>query len=148
MAILGQERGIGIDEVAARAGVSERLVGHCEALGLISRAREGDASRPGYKREDICVLRFVRQAHVLGFGMSEAAKLLSVWQGMGRVGSEFAGTTSAGSINQGACIDGIDTMTDFVERMASLIPVELEPGCSILEEMLELGARSALVGDR
>jgi len=67
--------------VSARADVSQRLVRHCEARGLLAGAARASTSRCRYTHDDIAVLRFVRRTHVLGFGMNETAQLLSLWRG-------------------------------------------------------------------
>lgn len=139
MRIPGDERRMAIGEVTARAGVSERLVRHCEARGLLSHADEDGADSRRYTHEDIGVLRFVRQAHVLGFGMNEAAQLLCAWQDMRRAGAQPAGITAAGAMRPDPCLDACRPGGDIVERLANAIPVELQPVCSILEEILELG---------
>nr|WP_315845459.1 MerR family transcriptional regulator [uncultured Achromobacter sp.] len=70
-----------IEDVSARADVSQRLVRHCEARGLLAGAARASTSRCRYTHDDIAVLRFVRRTHVLGFGMNETAQLLSLWRG-------------------------------------------------------------------
>lgn len=83
-AAAGNEPRWEIDEVTARADVSERLVRHCEARGLLAaaeRTSRAGASRRRYTHDDISVLRFIRRTHVLGFGMNETAQLLSLWRG-------------------------------------------------------------------
>ena len=143
-AIPGREKGMGIDEVTARAGVSERLVRHCEARGLISHAATRDVPWSGYKHEDVWVLRFVREAHVLGFGMNEAARLLAVWQDMCRLSLAPDDAAAVGS-KLGARIDEHHPIAAFVERLANALAAEHQAECSIMEVMLELGARTGFV---
>lgn len=145
MAIPGHEQGMEIEELTARAGVSERLVRHCEAHGLISHAGQRDMPWPGYSQEDVCVLRFIRQAHVLGFGMNEAARLLAVWQEMHGPSSALDDTTAAGAMKSRTRIDEHNPLAAFVERLANALLAEPLADCSILEGMLALGARTGLV---
>lgn len=144
-AIAGNEQGLEIDEVTARAGVSERLVRHCEARGLIPGAGEADASWRRYTHEDVCVLRFARRAHVLGFGMNETARLISLWQDMHRVSSEVKSIASAQPKEQESRIDGLQAMERVLERLANLFSVEHQPACPILEDLMGLRARYALL---
>ena len=143
-AIPGREKGMGIDEVTARAGVSERLVRHCEARGLISHAPGRGVPWSGYKHEDVWVLRFIREAHVLGFGMNEAAGLLAVWQDMCRVRLASDDPAGDGSKPE-ARIDGHDPIAAFVGRLADALLADDQAECSILEVMLDIGARTGLV---
>lgn len=144
-ATAGNEQGLGIDEITARAGVSERLVRHCEARGLIPSAKEAGASWHRYTHEDVCVLRFVRRAHVLGFGMNEVAKLLAFWQDMHSVSSEVKSIASAQPKEQDSRIIELQAMECVLERLANLFSVEHQPACPILEELMELRACYALL---
>lgn len=136
----GNEQRLEIDELTARAGVSERFVRHCEARGLIAGAEDSDASWRRYTFEDVCVLRFARRAHVLGFGMSEAARLLSLWQNMHRVSSGVKSIASAQPKEQDSSINELRAMECVLERLANLCVVEHQPACTILEELMELRA--------
>lgn len=134
----GDDQGFGIEEVTARAGVSERLVRHCEARGLIPGAEKADTSRNCYTHEDVSILRFARRGHVLGFGMNEVAKLLSVWQDMHYVNSEAKSIALAQPKHLESRIDELRAMESVLERLANLISVEHQPTCPILEELMEL----------
>lgn len=144
-ATAGKGQGLGIEEVTARAGVSERLVRHCQARGLIPGAEEADASWRRYTHEDVCVLRFARRAHVLGFGMNEVARLLSLWQDMHRVSPEVKSSALAQPKKLESRIDELQAMECVLERLANLFSVEHQPACPILEELMELRACYALL---
>lgn len=108
----GNEPRWAIEDVTARADVSERLVRHCEARGLLAGAARAGASRRRYTHDDIAVLRFVRRTHVLGFGMNETAELLSLWRG-GRAPRHV------------------------LRRLADTYPDTQQPSCPILEALIE-----------
>jgi MerR family copper efflux transcriptional regulator len=147
-ATAGNEQRLGIEDVTARAGVSERLVRHCESRGLIPGAEEADASWRRYTHEDVSVLSFARRAHVLGFGMHEVARLLSLWQDMHRVSSEVKSTALAQPKELESRIDELQVMECVLERLAHLFSVGHQPTCPILEELMELRAgRSGTVAE-
>ncbi|PXX47065.1 MerR family DNA-binding protein [Undibacterium pigrum] len=139
--IAGNEQGLAIDEITARAGVSERLVRHCEGRGLIRGAEVANASSRRYTQEDVIVLRFARRAHVLGFGMNEVARLLSLWQDMHRVSVEVNSIALAQPKELTSRTDGIQAMERVLERLANLFSVEHQPTCPIMEGLIELRAR-------
>lgn len=112
----GNEPQWGLEETAARADVSERLLRHCEARGLLAGARRANAAGRRYTQEDVHILRFVRQTHVLGFGMNEAAQLLSLWRGG-------------------------QAPRQVLTRLAHALPGEHQPPCPILEALMEAGRR-------
>ncbi|CAB3627423.1 Cu(I)-responsive transcriptional regulator [Achromobacter marplatensis] len=105
-----------IEDVTARADVSERLVRHCEARGLLAGAARAGASRRRYTHDDISVLRFVRRTHVLGFGMNETAQLLSLWRG---------GQPPAPA--------------HILHRLVQAHPDQQQPSCPILEALMQAG---------
>lgn len=144
-ATAGNVQGLGIEEVTARAGVSQRLVRHCEARGLIPRAEKVAAAGRRYTHEDVCVLRFTRRTHVLGFGMHEVARLLSLWQDMHCVSSEANNVTLAQPKELESRLDELQALKCVLERLANVFLVEHQPTCPILEELMELRACYALL---
>jgi DNA-binding transcriptional MerR regulator len=110
----GTEPRWAIEDVTTRADVSERLVRHCEARGLLAGAARAGACRRRYTHDDISVLRFVRRTHVLGFGMNETAQLLSLWRG---------GQTPA----------------HILHRLVQAYPDQQQPSCPILEALMQVG---------
>jgi MerR family copper efflux transcriptional regulator len=135
------EKGLAIKEVTARAGVSERLVRYCEARGLISAAEEGKTSRHRYTHEDVSLLRFARRAHVLGFGMNEVARLLSLNSDVKRIALPQTDELESR-------IDELRATECILERLANLFAVEHQPACPILEELMELRASYALLTNK
>ncbi|MBB1593084.1 MerR family transcriptional regulator [Achromobacter sp. UMC46] len=123
----GNEPRWGIEEVTARADVSERLVRHCEARGLLvgaeraKHATRARASERRYTHDDISVLRFIRRTHVLGFGMNETAQLLSLWRG--------------GQAPQ-----------QVLQRLADAYPDGPQPSCPILEALMQAAQQRPSAG--
>ncbi|MDL2352643.1 MAG: MerR family DNA-binding protein [Pseudomonadota bacterium] len=144
-ATAGTEQGLGIEEVTARADVSERLVRHCDARGLLPGAEQADASQRRYSHGDVCILLFTRRAHVLGFGMNEVARLLSLWQDFHRMSSEVKSIALAKPKEPESRIDELQAMMGVLERLANVFPVEHQPTCPILEGLTEFIASCALL---
>ncbi|PWF40525.1 MerR family DNA-binding protein [Massilia glaciei] len=140
----GEGQGLGIEDVTAYAGVSERLVRHCEARGLIPGAGEGDACRRRYTHEDVHVLRFARRAHVLGFGMKEVARMLFLWQNMRRMSPEMKGIVLSQRKELESRNEELQAMAHLLERLANAFAVVHQPACPILEELLALRAGNAV----
>lgn len=130
------EQELGIEEVTARAGVSERLVHHCQARGLIQGSQTTDASWRRYSQEDVCVLRFARQAHVLGFGMNEVASLISMWQDIRSSGAALKHIAQAGPREPETHIVEHQAMACVMDRLANLLSAQHQPPCPILDELM------------
>ncbi|MFY0479828.1 MerR family transcriptional regulator [Achromobacter marplatensis] len=110
----GNEPRWAIEEVTARADVSERLVRYCDTHGLLGSARRAGATGRRYTHDDISVLRFIRRTHVLGFGINEIAQLLSLWRG--------------GQAPQ-----------RVLQRLENAYPDAQHPSCPILEALMQAG---------
>jgi Cu(I)-responsive transcriptional regulator len=68
-----------IGEAARAAGMSAKMIRHYEQIGLIPAADRTDAGYRQYGARDVAVLRFVRQARLLGFSMEQIAGLIGLW---------------------------------------------------------------------
>ena len=67
-----------IGEVAAKSGVSERMIRHYETIGLIEPAARRDSGYRDYGPKDVNTLLFVARARDLGFSIEEIGKLLAL----------------------------------------------------------------------
>jgi Cu(I)-responsive transcriptional regulator len=68
-----------IGEAARAAGVSAKMIRNYEQIGLIPAADRTEAGYRQYGARDVAVLRFVRQARLLGFSMEQIAGLIGLW---------------------------------------------------------------------
>lgn len=77
-----------IGQAAAAAGVSQRMIRHYEAIGLIPRAARRDSGYRDYDQRDVHTLRFIARARDLGFPIEEIGSLLVLWQDRSRASGE------------------------------------------------------------
>ena len=69
-----------IGEAARLSGLSAKMIRHYEHIALLTPAARTAAGYRQYDASDIEVLKFIRQARVLGFSMAQIHALLSLWQ--------------------------------------------------------------------
>ncbi|MGJ7603325.1 MerR family DNA-binding protein [Variovorax sp. LT1R20] len=129
------DRPFDTEAALARAGVSERLLRQCEARGLIEGA---DAAAPRYTSEHISVLRFVRRASALGFGMNEIATLLALWRNEHRTSAEVRHVALSQAEALASRIEELQATKRVLERLANLCRGDHQPACPILDELVEL----------
>ncbi|SEK15953.1 MULTISPECIES: MerR family DNA-binding protein [unclassified Variovorax] len=131
-------RRFGIDELMARAGVSQRLLHQCEARGLLRGAGRIGTSEARYTQEHISVLRFTRRAYALGFGMSDIARLLALRQDTHRMSADVKRIALTRTEALESRIEELQAAKRVLERLASLCLGDHQPACPILDELLEL----------
>ena len=56
-----------IGQASKASGVSQRMLRHYEAIGLISKATRRNSGYRGYGDKDVHLLRFIRRSRDLGF---------------------------------------------------------------------------------
>ena len=69
-----------IGEAARLSGLSAKMIRHYEQIALLTPAARTAAGYRQYTASDIEVLKFIRQARVLGFSMAQIHDLLRLWQ--------------------------------------------------------------------
>ncbi len=76
-----------IGEASRRSGVSEKMIRHYEAIGLLRPRRQANGYR-AYGEAEVAVLRFIRHARDLAFPLEEVRRLLALWRDGGRASAE------------------------------------------------------------
>lgn len=69
-----------IGSAADASGVSPKMIRHYEAMGLMPKVARTPSGYRTYTQDDVHVLRFIRHARDLGFGVDAMASLLSLWR--------------------------------------------------------------------
>lgn len=69
-----------IGEAAKLSGLSAKMIRHYEQIKLLKPAERSAAGYRQYNEQNIGVLKFIRQARVLGFPIAQIEALLSLWQ--------------------------------------------------------------------
>ena len=124
-----------IGEAAARSGVSAKMVRHYESLGLLPKVRRTDAGYRQYSADEVHTLRFIRRARDLGFGMSEIAELLKLWQNRRRASADVKRIALAHVADLDRRIAEMAAMKQTLARLAACCHGDERPGCPILDEL-------------
>lgn len=69
-----------IGTAAKMSGMSAKMIRHYEQSGLLKPAARSSAGYRLYNSQNVEVLRFIRQARVLGFSIRQIDELLKLWQ--------------------------------------------------------------------
>jgi Cu(I)-responsive transcriptional regulator len=71
---------VNIGQAAAASGVSAKMIRHYEEIGLVKAAGRSASNYRTFADTDVHVLRFVRHARALGFGIADIKELVGLWQ--------------------------------------------------------------------
>lgn len=124
-----------IGQASRDSGVSQRMIRHYEAIGLIPKAARRDSGYRDYDGKDVHTLRFVRRARDLGFPIEEIRELLALWQDRGRASADVKtlATARIGELKRKE--REIRAMRLSLENLARHCHGDQRPDCPILEEM-------------
>ena len=124
-----------IGEVSAQAGVSQRMIRHYEAIGLIAPAPRRDSGYRDYDQRDVHTLRFIGRARDLGFPIEEIGQLLALWHDRSRSSAGVKALALARAAELKRKAEQLNSMRRSLERLAAECHGDERPDCPILEDL-------------
>lgn len=116
------------------SGVSQRMIRHYEAIGLIPPpVRRG--SYRDYSDDDIHRLRFIANARDLGFPIEEIRALLHLWADRERSSSEVKALALARAAELGRKAAMLEAMRATLLELAETCHGDGRPECPILDHL-------------
>ncbi|WP_439537107.1 Cu(I)-responsive transcriptional regulator [Methyloversatilis sp.] len=122
-----------IGEVAARSGVSARMVRHYEALGLLPAVARSETGYRKYGEREVHLLRFIRRARDLGFSMKEIADLLALWLAPDRASADVKQIALTHVADLERRISEMTAMKGALTLLADCCRGDDRPDCPILD---------------
>lgn len=124
-----------IGEASSAAGVSQRMIRHYEAIGLIPKAARRDSGYRDYDERDVHTLRFIGRARDLGFPIEEIGKLLTLWRDRTRASAEVKRLALARVADLRKKERQLREMRRALEQLADTCHGDERPDCPIIEEL-------------
>lgn len=124
-----------IGQASKRSGVSQRMIRHYEAIGLIPKAPRRESGYRDYDERDVHTLRFIRRARDLGFPLDEIGKLLALWQDRGRASADVKALATARADELRRKEEELRSMRRTLENLARHCHGDDRPDCPILEDL-------------
>lgn len=124
-----------IGEVARETGISQRMIRHYEAIGLIVPPVRRDSGYRDYGERDLHDLRFIARARALGFGMDAIGRLLGLWRDRERSSADVKAMALAHVSELKAKERALRAMRLTLERLASECQGDHRPDCPILSDL-------------
>lgn len=126
-----------IGQASSASGVSERMIRHYEAIGLIPKAARRDSGYRDYDDRDLHTLRFIRRARDLGFLIEEIGRLLALWQDRSRASADVKALATARAEELRRKEDEVRAMRKTLEDLARHCHGDTRPDCPILNDLAE-----------
>lgn len=135
-----------IGQASSQSGVSQRMIRHYEAIGLIPKVARRQSGYRDYDEKDVHSLRFIRRSRDLGFPIGEIGKLLQLWQDRSRASADVKALASARAEELRRKERELAAMRKTLEQLARSCHGDSRPDCPILEDLANEGRGSG--GDR
>jgi MerR family copper efflux transcriptional regulator len=124
-----------IGQASAQSGVSQRMIRHYEAIGLIPKAKRRESGYRDYDERDVHTLRFIRRARDLGFPIEEIGHLLALWQDRSRASADVKALAEARAEELRRKEEEIRAMRRTLEDLARHCHGDARPDCPILDDL-------------
>ncbi len=124
-----------IGQASTSSGVSQRMIRHYEAIGLIPKAARRASGYRDYDERDVHTLRFIRRSRDLGFPIEEIGKLLALWQDRSRASGDVKALAMARAEELKRKERELKAMRRTLEELARNCHGDGRPDCPILEEL-------------
>ena len=128
-----------IGQASKASGVSQRMIRHYEAIGLIPKAPRRDSGYRDYDERDLHTLRFIARSRDLGFPIEEIGKLLALWQDRGRASAEVKALALARVQELKRKERELQEMRRTLEHLAKHCQGNDRPDCPIIEQLASSG---------
>jgi Cu(I)-responsive transcriptional regulator len=128
-----------IGQASAQSGVSQRMIRHYEAIGLIPKAKRRESGYRDYDDRDVHTLRFIRRARDLGFPIEEIGQLLALWRDRSRASADVKTLANARAEELKRKEEEIRAMRRTLEDLARHCHGDARPDCPILDDLAGAG---------
>ena len=126
-----------IGQASKLSGVSQRMIRHYEAIGLIAAPARRESGYRDYSERDVHALKFIARARDLGFPVPEIGRLLALWRDAGRSSAEVRELALARIAQLKEKEREIAAMRRTLETLAMSCHGDDRPDCPILEELAD-----------
>ncbi|MGY4398426.1 MerR family copper efflux transcriptional regulator [Sphingomonas sp. UYAg733] len=124
-----------IGAASSASGVSQRMIRHYEAIGLIEAAPRRDSGYRDYSDTDVHRLRFIANARDLGFPIEEIRSLLSLWSNGNRESAEVKRLALDRAAELHRKARALEAMRTTLVHLAERCHGNDRPDCPIIEAL-------------
>ncbi|WP_371423373.1 MerR family transcriptional regulator [Tardiphaga sp.] len=122
-----------IGQAAKASGVSQRMIRHYEAIGLMPKAAGRDSGYRDYDEREVHMLRFIRRARDLDFPVPQISELLGLWHDGDRASGDVNALARAAEMERKG--RQLRVMRESVEELARRCAGGERPDCPTLDDL-------------
>ena len=124
-----------IGQAAAASGVSAKIIRHYEDIGLTRAPGRTASNYRTYSDTDVHVLRFIRRARTLGFGIADIKELVGLWQNRSRSSAAVKRVAGKHLADLERKIAELQAMVRTLQHLIRHCHGDHRPECPILDEL-------------
>ena len=124
-----------IGQASAASGVTAKMIRHYEETGLIRPAQRTASNYRAYSDTDVHLLRFIKRARNLGFGVADIKELLGLWHDKSRSSAAVKRIARRHIDELERKIAELQSMVRTLEHLAEHCHGDHRPECPILDEL-------------
>jgi len=124
-----------IGDAARLSGVSAKMIRYYEEVGLIPSVSRTEAGYRIYKDADVYKLHFIRRCRDLGFSLSQAGELLSLWGNHSRHSADVKGIVESHINDLTLKIEEFQRMASILTTLSACCAGNEKPDCPILKAL-------------
>jgi Cu(I)-responsive transcriptional regulator len=124
-----------IGQAAAASGVSAKMIRHYEDIGLTRAPGRTASNYRTYSDTDVHVLRFIRHARTLGFGIADIKELVGLWQNRSRSSAAVKRVAGKHLADLERKIAELQAMVRTLQHLIRHCHGDHRPECPILDEL-------------
>lgn len=126
-----------IGQASKASGVSQRMIRHYEAIGLVPAPARRDSGYRDYSAADVHRLTFIRRARDLGFSIEEIGQLLALWQDKSRASADVKAVALARAEELRRKAEELEAMRRTLMHLAATCQGDDRPDCPIIADLAE-----------
>ena len=124
-----------IGQASKASGVSAKMIRYYEQTGLIPAADRTASGYRDYSDTDIHMLRFIRRARDLGFGLDDIAELVGLWHNRRRSSASVKRIAQKHHDDLAQRIEALQAMQRSLHTLLCHCPGDERPDCPILDDL-------------
>src|SRR5690606_35435457 len=126
---------VNIGAASKASGVSQRMIRHYEAIGLVPPAPRRESGYRDYSDADVHRLRFIANARDLGFPVDEIRSLLELWADRARASAEVKTLATARAEELHRKAEALEAMRAALLDLAQRCHGDERPDCPIIDRL-------------